>query len=348
MHLPRPKKSRVVVVLLVLAAVVSAFAVPRNFGGPVTAMPTTAIDDEVTSLLPIGPHTVTITYLPDGDRRGFLFNESAGSGYIDLPAGYDLTDSCSYDIRLDDRADDVVGTTEYRKSLGRPAWERFTPEGGEALPWVSDEVLAPGILPPGMALLVVMDVFMEHTWCEFRRLDQVTRLDPSTPGLLVPDREALIELDAARYDAYATKAIEAADRGFLSRSRSRNNVRWHLESDFHFPNAESSLFPFSVPRVTREGERVVMRFYLGKRVSGKDPVIEIVFTPTERREIRDVAEEFPDAETYWEKVAANKSGLSGGLHGEAWLNTLEGLRWLWLMETKWKIDEFLGRCTGIC
>lgn len=319
-------------------------------------MPTTAIDDEVTSLLPIGPHTVTITYLPDGDRRGFRFNESAGSGYIDLPADYNLTDACSYDIRLDDREEYDVGTTEYRKSLGRPAWERFTPEGGEAGLWTSDEVLAPGILPPGMALLVVMDVFMEHTWCEFRRLDQVMRLDPSSPGLLVVDRAAHIELDAARYDAYVTKALEAADSGFLSRARSRNNARWWLESDFHFAWAESRYYPVSVLRVTRDGERVVMRFYLGKRVSGTDslvpretsPTIEIVFTPTERREVRDVAEEFPDAETYWEKVAANKSGLSGGLHGEAWLNSLEGLRWLWLMDTKSKVDEFLGRCTGIC
>lgn len=262
-----------------------------------------------------------------------------------------------YDIRLDSRQERHVGTIEYRKSLGRPSWERFTPEGGEASLWTSDEWFTDtDTVTPGAFLIVVLDMFMEHNWCELRRLDQVTRLDPSSPGLLVVDREAHIELEAARYDAYVTKALEAADSGFLSRSRSRNNARWYLESDYYFPGAERSWFPMGETRVAREGQRVVMRFYRSKRVSGTDsliprethPLIEIVFTPTERREVRDVAEEFPDAETYWEKVAANKSGLSGGLHGEAWLNGLEDRRWLWFRNAKSKVDEFLGRCTGIC
>jgi len=320
----------------------SAFALPRNFGGPVTAMPTDVLDEEVTALLPIGPHEVTITYLPDGDRDAFRFNGSSGSGYLDLPTDHDLTGACSYDIRLDDRSTyrDPYGATEYRKSPGGPSWARATPEGGETSPWSSEEWFTGhfNYPPPGEIFFVVMDMFMQHPWCELRWLDQVTRLDPSTPGLLTYDRDALLDLATARHDAYVTKALDAADSGFLSRSRSRDNAHWYSESDYYFPIALGDL-AFQSTYLTREDDRVVLRISRGNNASADQPWIEIVFTPTERREVRDVAEEFPGSETYWEKVAASKSGL----HGEGWLNGLESLRWMWLMDAKNRVDEFRDR-----
>lgn len=344
MRLPRSRKSRVLIVLLVLFASVSAFALPRNFGGPVTAMPSTALDARVTSLLPIGPHTVTIRYLPDGDRRGFTFNESSGSGYLDLPADHDLTDACTYDIRLNDQSTyyDPFGEIEYRKSSGGPSWARATPEGGETGPWSSDEWFTGqyNYPPPGAVFFVVMDMFMEHTWCELRRLDQVARLDPSTPGLLVADREALLDLAVARHDAFVTKALDAADSGFLSRSRSRDNARSYVESDYHYPVAAGGpIFGGIQTYLERDGERVVLRIAHGKNASAGDAWIELVFTPTERREVRDVAEEFPGSKTYWEKVTEKRSGL----HGEEWLNGLEGLRWMWLLDGEGRIEELLDR-----
>lgn len=344
MGLPRSRTSRVLVVLLVFFAVVSAFALPRNFGGPVTALPTAALDEEVTSLLPIGPHNVTITYRPDGDRRAFRFNGSSGSGYLDLPADHDLAGACSYDIRLNDRSTyyDPFGEIEYRKSPGGPSWARATPEGGETSPWSSDEWFTGhyNYPPPGALLFVVMDMFLEHTWCELRRLDQVTSLDPSTPGLLVADRAALLELAAARHDAYMTKALDAADSGFLSRSRSRDNARWYLDSEYHGPVAEISLaFPQTRTYLERDGERVVLRIAYGENASAEDAWIELVFTPTERREVRDIAEEFPGSKTYWENVTEKRSGL----HGEDWLNGLEGLRWMWLVDGRSRVEELLER-----
>lgn len=307
-------------------------------------MPTAVLDEEVTSLLPIGPHNVTITYLPDGNRRAFKFNASSGSGYLDLPADHDLAGACAYDIRLNDQSTyyDPFGEIEYRKSPGGPSWARATPEGGETSPWSSDEWFTGHMNypPPGALFFVVMDLFMGHTWCELRRLDQVTRLDPSTPGLLVSDRAALLELAAARHDAYVTKALEAADSGFLSRSRSRDNARWYLGSDYHGPVAASDLTVRQTKTyLERDGDRVVLRIAVGENASMEDAWIELVFTPTERREVRDVAEEFPGSKAYWEKVAEKRSGL----HGEVWLNGLESLRWMWLSDGRSSVEELLER-----
>lgn len=83
----------------------------------------------------------------------------------------------------------------------------------------------------------------------------------------------------------------------------------------------------------------MLRIAYGENASAGDARIELVFTPTERREVRNVAEEFPDSKTYWEKVTEKRSGL----HGEVWLNGLEGLRWMWLLDDRSRIEELLDR-----
>jgi len=137
-----------------------------------------------------------------------------------------------------------------------------------------------------------------------------------------------------------TKALDAADGGFLSRSRSRDNVRWYLDSEYYAPVAATDLlFGSTRTYLERDGERVVLRITYGKNASAEDAWIELAFTPTERREVRDVAEEFPGSKTYWENVTEKRSGL----HGEEWLNGLESLRWMWLVDGRSRVEELLER-----
>jgi hypothetical protein len=272
-------------------------------------MPKKAADPAITELLPIGPHMMELEL--DWANEQNRLNISA-TGYIDLPANYDLYDGCSFDLKVTTRGYEKNRREHiFRKAAGAPAWRQTVSDDIDVLAineWFDwddpmfyvenrdgeELTLFPELvwLPAMLGAQIGTD-----SWCNLRRIDQLGTISDSGNGHIKWSSEGFAQVQGAYLDAWVLRVLTVDGLKGSKLTKAALALRDPLE---FFVSIPEDLY------LAVSGDKQERVFVTGQPWS-YDPVtspkpleITIRFTPTERRDVSDV----PEGRTYLQKLEA--------------------------------------------
>jgi hypothetical protein len=258
-------------------------------------LPTESKDKNLSELLPIGPHTVT---LESTTGSGETFATMAISGYINLPASYDLAKECSFELTGTETRAGATTTFTQRKTAGGPAWRRVDSSNSEYITKDSIGQWHDGDDLEGYAPLILLPALLLEEfggglyWCNLRRIDQIATLVDASTGRLDWNHYWFNEVVRANADAYVLRVLESSGLSGRDLDLAAASVRDVAQPTY------STLLDNTEAWVTGDTEKRVLTLYYRK--DGQlVPAATIVFTPTEPRDIEGVV----GTKTYIEKVA---------------------------------------------
>lgn len=257
-------------------------------------MPTQAQDESITKLLPIGPHTVQITYQLASSPNASVVEVS---GYIELPEAYDLHGKCSYDLRATETSPEgKVSVFRYVKAENEPAWRQMEKTESEVFSaeigvwYAGDDIRGSApllIVPP----LIAEDMGGGNYWCNLRRIDQIAILADNETGRIRWDHRSFGAVVAAGMDSWYRawlRASEASDAEreetlstLMASAPTYDGVLMQTEMEL---SVDGSVHTITGYNTVSNGERVVS--------------IKMTFTPTEHQNIATIE----GAKTYMEQL----------------------------------------------
>ena len=290
-----------VLVAVLVGGLLSSCAAPEPFVPQV--MPS-EFDQDITTLLPIGPHKITLE-----DKFGSLTVQA--QGYIDLPASHDLRGSCAYDIRVDTLNPGHTTVYEMRKAKNELSWRRVvsTTDPKHEARWpnsigvwfAGDDPVAPAPLIM-LPILWLEEPYGGDYWCNLRRLDQVSVIANPATGELSYRIDALNSVKAANLDAWLFEMLPAAGYKGRAYHRAAADLREALAASYM-----KSLYEARPMRIIRSNGSTALT------AASEDRVLTATFESTATRSV-ELVEGFrayieklgdPDVRAEWDSAIQN-------------------------------------------
>ena len=307
-HGGRPKtRHRVMAATWVLVFSLTAGACGDSDPFVARDMPSEAIDPTITELLPIGPHMMELELDWANEQNRMTIS---ATGYIELPADYDLYDGCSFDLKVTTRGYDKYGRKHiFRKAAGATAWMQAVSDDtgvldinewfdwddpmfymenrdGEELSLFPELIFFPAMLGGQIGT---------DSWCNLRRIDQVGTITDPGNGKIEWSSEGFQQVSGAYLDAWVLRVLTVDGLKGSKLTKAALALRDSLVVGG--PNEDYVYLAVSGDKQ----ERVFVTRSFGWEYQDYSPTpieITIRFTPTEKRDVSDVAE----GRTYLQKL----------------------------------------------